>query len=108
MEPYRIVLADEHILFRQGIRRIIDELPETQVVGEASDGQEAIELAGTLRPDVILMDVSMPKLSGVEATHSIHNAWPQIHIIGLSMFEETDRARAMRAAGAVEYLTKTL
>ena len=77
------------------------------VIGEAADGQEAVELANKLLPDVILMDISMPKLNGVEATRIIHNDWPQIKIIGLSMFEEADTARAMRDAGAVDYLTKT-
>jgi len=78
-----------------------------EVVAEASDGQEAVALAAKLLPDVILMDLSMPKLNGVEATRIIHNDWPDIRIIGLSMFVEDDRSRAMRDSGAVNYVTKS-
>ncbi len=64
-------------------------------------------MAGRLRPDVILMDLSMPKLDGVEATRAIHKAYPDIRIIGLSMYQEADRAQAMRDAGAIAYLSKS-
>ena len=78
-----------------------------EIVGEAIDGQEAIDLAGRLLPDLILMDVSMPRLNGVEATRSIHREFPDIRIIGLSMYEEPEQARIMLDAGAVDYLNKS-
>jgi CheY-like chemotaxis protein len=103
----RVMLADDHEVVRQGIANLLDEQSDMEVIGEAADGQEAIELAAKLLPDIILMDMSMPKLNGVEATRIIHNDWPGIRIIGLSMFEEAERAQAMRDAGAVDYTTKS-
>ena len=102
-----VMLADDHAVVRQGMANLLGDEPDIEVVGEAADGQEAIKMAAKLLPDVILMDMSMPKLNGVEATRIIHNDWPDIRIIGLSMFEEADRAQAMRDAGAVDYLTKS-
>ena len=101
------MLVDDHAVVRQGIANLLADEPDIEVIGEAADGQEAVELAARLLPDVILMDMSMPKLNGVEATRIIHNDWPEIRIIGLSMFEEADRAQAMRDAGAVDYMTKS-
>jgi CheY-like chemotaxis protein len=103
----RVMVADDHAVVRQGIANLLTDQPDFEVVAQAADGQEAVEMAAQLLPDVILMDMSMPKLNGVEATRIIHNDWPQIRIIGLSMFEEINRASAMRDAGAVEYLTKS-
>jgi PAS domain S-box-containing protein len=103
----RVMLADDHAIFRQGIANLLTEEPDIEVIGEAADGQEAIDLAAKILPDVILMDMSMPKLNGVEATRIIHNDWPEIRIIGLSMFEEEERSRAIRDAGAVDYVTKS-
>jgi PAS domain S-box-containing protein len=103
----RVMLVDDHAVVRQGMANLLGDESDIEVVGQAADGQEAVELASKMLPDVILMDMSMPKLNGVEATRIIHNDWPEIRIIGLSMFEEIDRAQAMRDAGAVDYLTKT-
>ncbi len=103
----RVMLADDHIVVRQGIANLLSDEPDIDVVGAAADGQEAVEMAARLLPDVILMDVSMPKLTGVEATRIITHDWPEIRIIGLSMFEEAERAQAMRDAGAVDYVTKS-
>jgi DNA-binding NarL/FixJ family response regulator len=105
--PVRVLLADDHVVMREGLARLLSQEPDIQVVGEAADGQQAVELAGKLLPDVILMDMSMPRLNGVEATRAIHHTIPDIRIIGLSMFEEAERAAAMRGAGAVAYLTKS-
>ena len=90
MEPYRIILADEHILFRQGIKRIIDELQETQVAGEASDGQEAIEQVLALRPDLAILDISMPKMSGIEACREIRRLLPDVKILVLTMHKDKE------------------
>jgi signal transduction histidine kinase len=105
--PIRVLLADDHAVMREGLARLLVREPDIEILGEATNGQEAVEIAGKLVPDVILMDLSMPKLNGVEATRAIASHHPDIRIIGLSMFEEEERARAMIDAGAVKYLTKS-
>ncbi len=105
--PIRILLADDHIVMREGLAQLLGQEPDVLIVGQASDGAEAVELARRLLPDVILMDMSMPNLNGVEATRIIHNENPEIRVIGLSMFEEAERAQALRDAGAVDYLSKS-
>ncbi len=101
------MLADDHAIVRQGIANLLRDEPDIEVVGAATDGQEAVDLANKLSPDLILMDTSMPKLNGIEATRIIHKEFPNISIIGLSMFEGADRAQAMRDAGASVYLSKS-
>jgi CheY-like chemotaxis protein/anti-sigma regulatory factor (Ser/Thr protein kinase) len=103
----RVLLADDHATMREGLARLLGEERDIEVVGQAADGQEAVRLAATLHPDVVLMDVSMPGLNGIEATRAIHDDSPDVRVIGLSMFEEAERAQAMRDAGADLYLTKS-
>ncbi len=103
----RVLLADDHTVMRQGLSRLLAEEENIEVVGQASDGEEAVILVRQVQPDVVLMDVSMPRMNGVQATHIIHEEFPQVKVIGLSMFEEVERATAMREAGAVDYLTKS-
>jgi CheY-like chemotaxis protein len=105
--PIRVLLADDQIVMREGLARLLSQEPDIDIVGQAADGQEAVRLAAALLPDVVLMDISMPKLNGVEATRAIRNDYCDIRIIGLSMFEEADRAQALRDAGAIAYLTKS-
>jgi DNA-binding NarL/FixJ family response regulator len=105
--PIRVLLADDHAVVREGLARLLGGEPDIEIVGQAADGQEAVELAARLLPDIVLMDMSMPRLNGVEATRAIRNENPDIRVIGLSMFEESDRAQALRDAGAVGYLTKS-
>jgi len=102
----RLLLVDDHALFRNGLGRLLKNEAGLEVVGHAMDGQEAIDLAGNLKPHVILMDISMPRVNGIEATRTIHREHPDIRIIGLSMFEDEERAQAMRDAGASDYKTK--
>ncbi len=103
----RILLADDHSILRDGLRQVLEAQTDLVVVGEAANGQQAVELAQRLQPDIVIMDVSMPRLSGIEATRRIGAEAPRVRVIGLSMFEETDWGAAMRAAGAVAYLSKS-
>jgi PAS domain S-box-containing protein len=103
----RIVLVDDHMVVRQGMASLLRCEPDFQIVGEASDGEAAINLVEQIHPDVVLMDISMPGMNGVQATGIIHEKFPEIRIIGLSMFEKGEQEKDMREAGAVYYLTKS-
>jgi signal transduction histidine kinase/ActR/RegA family two-component response regulator len=103
----RLFLVDDHALVRQGLSTLLAGQIDFQVVGEAADGVEAVERIPAVRPDVVLMDFSMPRMNGVEATRRIHKLRPATRIIGLSMYEEPDRAQAMKDAGAVAFVTKS-
>jgi len=101
----RLLLADDHRMLREGLRRTLEE-EGLEVVGEAGDGEEALRLAASLRPDVVLMDVTMPVLDGVEATRQLHEHLPEIPVVMLTMHADRDvLARAIRA-GAAGYLVK--
>jgi PAS domain S-box-containing protein len=103
----QVLLVDDHAIVRQGVAQLLSGDPEITVAAEASNGKEAIELTRQLRPDVVVMDVNMPEMSGVEATRTIHARWPEVLIIGLSMYHEPHRAEEMRRAGAVGYVNKS-
>lgn len=103
----RILLADDHVLLRQGTAELLNREPDMTVVGEAGDGQEAVELAGRLQPDVVVMDVRMPTLSGVEATRRIREAWPNIQVLVLTAYEDDQYVFSLLQAGASGYLLKT-
>jgi PAS domain S-box-containing protein len=102
----RVVIADDHRILRQGLIALIRVEKDIDVVGEAADGVEAVELARSLRPDVIIMDVSMPKMNGIDATRQIVAELPNVRIVGLSMHEDETIAASMREAGAVDFVTK--
>jgi signal transduction histidine kinase/ActR/RegA family two-component response regulator len=102
----RILLADDHTVVRQGLARLLQEEADMEVVGEAADGYTAVELARSSHPDVVVMDVTMSGLSGIEATRVITGELPHVRVIGLSMHEEEDMALEMRRAGAAAYVTK--
>ena len=106
MPPIRILIADDHLLFRDGLHGLLDAMPDTEVVGEAATGDEAVALATSLQPDVILMDIKMPGLNGIAATREILAANPQIGILILTMFEDDDSVFAAMRAGALGYLLK--
>ncbi len=106
MEPIRVLIADDHPLYRDGMRGLLDSETGTEVVGEASSGEEAIKLAKTLQPDVILMDIKMPGINGIEATREILNTSPQAGILMVTMFEDDDSLFAAMRAGARGYLLK--
>jgi PAS domain S-box-containing protein len=102
----RTLLVDDQRILRAGLARLLQDQPDIEIVGEASDGQMAVQLARELQPHVIIMDITMPKLNGIEATRLIMNEHPEIRVIGLSLHEEEDMARAILNAGAAAYLTK--
>lgn len=104
--PARILVADDHAMFREGLISLLSHEPQFEVVGEAADGQQAVNLARTLKPDILLVDLSMPKMNGLEVTNQLSREMPQLQIVGLSMHERLDMAAAMRSAGATAYLTK--
>ncbi len=102
----RVVLVDDHAILREGLASLLERYTDIEVVGEAEDGQVAIELAHRLRPDVIVMDLSMPRLNGIDATRKIVAELPGVKVVGLSMHEEEYGLSAMRRAGAVECVIK--
>jgi DNA-binding NarL/FixJ family response regulator len=104
--PLRIVVADDHPLFRDGLRALIESMPNAELVGEASTGEEAVELATRLRPEVVLMDLQLPGRNGIEATRAIGEAAPDVAVLVLTMFEDEDSVFAAMRAGARGYLLK--
>ncbi|MFN3763337.1 MAG: response regulator [Anaerolineae bacterium] len=108
MSPIRVLIADDHRLFRQGLRQICETVGRLEVVGEAENGQEAVELALRLRPDVVLMDIRMPVLDGVEATRRITACAPSVRIIILTMYRQDQYVFEAIKAGARGYLLKDI
>lgn len=106
MEKLSVLIADDHIFFRDGLRTLLTSAPDTEMAGEAANGEEAIALAAKLQPDVILMDIKMPGVSGIEATRQIHLTSPHIGILIVSMFEDDGSVFAAMQAGARGYLIK--
>ena len=106
MDRLRILTADDHPVFRDGLRLLLEATPDTELVGEASTGEEAIALALSLRPHVVLMDIQMPDLSGIEATRRILAADPGIGIVVVTMYEDDASLFAAMRAGARGYVLK--
>ncbi len=102
----RVLIADDHPLFRDGMRGLLGSLPDMEVVGEASSGEQAIKLARELQPDVILMDIKMPGTNGIEATRRIMRTNPAARVVVLTMLEDDDSVFAAMKAGARGYLLK--
>jgi DNA-binding NarL/FixJ family response regulator len=103
----RILLADDHTVMRQGLIQLMSGQPGIEIVGEASSGLEAIEMARKIQPDVVVMDVAMPIMDGIEATRRIKAELPFTKVIGLSMLTDSYVQQAMREAGASAFLSKT-
>ncbi len=105
-DPIRVLIVDDHGMVRRGLMTYLKNEVDVQIVGEARDGQEAVQLCEQLHPDVILMDLMMPRLDGVAATRLIRQQWPHVHVIALTSFAEKDLVQNALQAGAIGYLLK--
>jgi DNA-binding NarL/FixJ family response regulator len=106
MDPYRIVLVDDHLMFRQGIRKFIEELEDVQVSGEAQNGSELLELLKTSLPDLIILDLALPGLRGLEVLREVKELYPQVKVVILSMFGNEEYVRQAVIEGADGYVLK--
>jgi DNA-binding NarL/FixJ family response regulator len=106
VDTVRILLADDHKLVRAGIRSLLERLPDIEVVGEASDGREALRLIGEHHPQIVLMDIAMPELNGLEATRRVAKTFPDVSVIILSIYSDEEHVYQALRAGASGYLLK--
>lgn len=106
MQRINVLLADDHTIVREGIRSLLEARKEIKVVGEASTGKEAVEKAGEIRPDIVIMDISMPILNGLEATRQIRRLYPECKVLVLTMHENRESVRQILKAGAIGYVIK--
>lgn len=104
--PIQVLIADDHVFYREGVRALLSRSPEIAVIGEASTGEEVIAKAGELKPDVILMDLKMPGMNGIDATRLIHEKYPNTGVLVITMFDDDDSVFAAMRAGALGYLLK--
>jgi DNA-binding NarL/FixJ family response regulator len=106
MDTIRVLIADDHALVRSGMRALLAAAPDMEVIGEAATGDEAVSLAGSLQPDVVIMDVRMPGMNGIEATRRILHTSPHIRVLVVTLFEDDDSVFAALRAGARGYVLK--
>jgi DNA-binding NarL/FixJ family response regulator len=106
MKCIRVLLVDDHFLVRQGLRKYLSHHIDIELVGEATDGEEAVKLTDLLQPDVVVMDINMPKMNGIEATGSIMRKYPHPQVIGLSFYVGNENREAFLGAGACQLLEK--
>ena len=105
-DTLRVLVADDHLIFRDGLRALLSSVPDAELVGEAATGEEAVELASSLQPDLVLMDLQMPDLNGIEATRRILRDSPHIRVLVVTMFEDDSSVLAAMRAGARGFLLK--
>jgi len=108
MKKIRMLLAEDHILVREGFRELIESQEDMEIVGEAANGEEAIQLVAQFMPDVVLMDIAMPKINGVEATKTIKECYPSVAVLILTAYDSDEFIFAIAEAGAAGYLLKTV
>jgi len=108
MEKIRIVIADDHAVVREGTRTLLERESDMQVVGEARDGEEAVNLIEKLKPDVAILDISMPKLSGIEVTKRVKRSLPSLAVLILTVYDNDEYVFALLEAGAAGYLLKDI
>lgn len=104
--PIRVLIVDDHTILREGIRSLLERESDIEVVGEAADGEEAVAKAAELKPDVVLMDIGMPKMNGIEATRKIRLQHPNIKVLILSMHDDEEYVRPIMQAGASGFVLK--
>jgi len=105
-KPIRVMIVDDHDMIRNGLTVFLEAFDDLELVGEAADGEEAIRLCATVRPNVILMDLVMPDMDGVAATRAIRQAYPAVQVIALTSFGDQDLVQRALQAGAASYLLK--
>lgn len=108
MGSIKVLLAEDHVVVREGIRELIQREEDMEIVGEAGDGEEAVQLAEQLKPDIILMDIAMPKLNGIKATQRIKGSHPSISVLVLTAYDNEEFIFALLEAGAAGYLLKNV
>ena len=108
MNKTRVIIADDHVLFREGTRNILEQEPDMEVVGEANDGEEAVEVVTRLQPHIALVDIAMPKLNGIEATRQIKARCPATAVLVLTAYDNDQYILALLEAGAAGYLLKNV
>lgn len=106
MNRIRVLLADDHTILRDGIRALLDDQADIEVIGEAEDGLSTVKMVAKLKPDVVIMDIAMPMLNGLEATRQIQRDYPQVKVLILTMHENEEYIRQVLAAGALGYVLK--
>jgi DNA-binding NarL/FixJ family response regulator len=104
--PIKVLIADDHVFYREGVRALLGNVPEIEVVGEAGSGEETLAKSQALQPDVILMDLNMPGMNGIEATRRIHETQPKVGVLVITMFDDDNSVFAAMRAGARGYLLK--
>lgn len=102
----RVVMADDHAVVREGVKMILAREPDIEIVGEASNGREALEIIRETRPAVVIMDISMPEMGGIEATRRAKEAWPEVNVLALTMHEDENYVFQLLKAGASGYVLK--
>ena len=108
MGEIKVLIADDHAVVREGTRQILEQEPDLKVVGEAADGDEAVKLTGSSKPDVAIIDISMPRVDGIEATRQIKALYPQVAVLILTAYDDDQFVFSLMEAGAAGYLLKSV